>query len=163
MQKGSQFGQGIYSPQPDISIGPYSFERDVNLSARYNSLYAKHRDFFNQCKKYHKENCITIHRNCRTKFDINYNFNPRCFLAIEIERSGSLKHLLGDLVNAASLGKIGIVVAWDDVVLRKFIRILEYFAFLRERKHLPFVSTNLLLLTSSQIRQLFRKKRSEGE
>jgi hypothetical protein len=103
-QKGSQFGQGIYSPQPDISVGPYSFERGINLNQKYNSLNARHRDFFNQCKKYHKENCISLYKSYRTRFNVGYNANPRCFIAIEIERSGSLKHLLGDLVNAASLG-----------------------------------------------------------
>lgn len=153
-QKGSRFGRGIYSPQPDISVGPYSLEEGVNLNDEYMLLFEQHKEFFLLYEKYHMENCIAINNSYTAKFDAGYNTNPRCFIAVEIERSGSSKHLLGDLVNAASLGKVGIVVAWNDEVLRKFMRILEYFSFLRETKRLPFASTNLLLMTSDQISQI---------
>jgi len=149
-----RFGRGIYSPQPDISVGPYSLEEGIDLNEEYISLYQQHKNFFDLCEKSHIENCIAVTNSYFAKFDVGYNTNPRCFIAIEIERSGSSKHLLGDLVNAASLGKIGIVIAWNDEVLRKFMRILEYFAFLKETKRLPFASTNLLLMTSDQISQM---------
>ena len=57
------------------------------------------------------------------------NINPRCFLAVEIENSGSKKHMLGDIINAAFLGKFGIVVAVGQRQFRGFTRILEYLKF----------------------------------
>jgi hypothetical protein len=82
------------------------------------------------------------------------NKNPRCFIAIEVERSGSKKHMLGDIVNASALGFIGLIVAWDKDVLRHFLRILRYQVFLESVGKGKFKRTNVLVVTRDQMARI---------
>jgi hypothetical protein len=54
-----------------------------------------------------------------------WNSISRCYLAIEIEFSGSSKHMLGSIVNASVSGSIGIVIV-KKTSLNKAIRICNY-------------------------------------
>lgn len=60
-----------------------------------------------------------------------YNSNPRCLLAIEIEYSGSSKHILGDYTNASMMGHIGVVVSFAGNY-EKISRVGEYVKTLRQ-------------------------------
>ena len=60
-----------------------------------------------------------------------YNANPRCFLAVELEKETDEKHVLGGIVHASGLAKVGIIVTDDD--LKKYqsiMRIRRYLRFL---------------------------------
>ncbi len=59
------------------------------------------------------------------------NRNSRCLIAIEIENTNSKKHMMGSIVNAASLGRIGIGVAYCDSAMRTFLGIVNYLNFLK--------------------------------
>jgi hypothetical protein len=87
-----------------------------------------------------------------TYFDmlVQFNENARCLFCIEIEESGSRKHCLGNLVNASALGRIGILVARTDAVLRTFVRQRAYFKFLAEVEKNTFKTANALILTAVQ-------------
>lgn len=87
--------KGIYAPRADIAVGHFNLDREnraknvqsIEQSARKNPFI----------RKLNTQGLIL-------------NRNPRCLLAIEIEFSGSMKHILGDIANASMLGYIGIVI-----------------------------------------------------
>ena len=91
-----------------------------------------------------------------TPFDqINrINFNARCFLAIEIESQNSKKHMMGSIINASSLGRIGIGIAYNDSAFRTFKRILNYLAFLKRVEKNTYNTANFLLLSKDQFFEL---------
>jgi hypothetical protein len=67
--------------------------------------------------------------NIEREQDLIFNINPRCFLAIEIERETSEKHVLGGIINASALGKVGIIVTKDEKY-QSAMRIRRYLRFL---------------------------------
>lgn len=79
------------------------------------------------------------------------NRNARCFIAIEIENENSRKHLMGSIVNAGALGRIGLLVAWSDEALTVATRMREYFDFLQSVGKRTFNMDNVLVLTSGQL------------
>ena len=81
------------------------------------------------------------------------NQNARCFLAIEIENSSSKKHIMGSMINAASLGRLGIGIAYNDSVKKTFLRILNYLAFLKRVEKNTYDTTNFLILTKEQFQE----------
>jgi hypothetical protein len=58
---------------------------------------------------------------------------------------------MGSMVNAASLGRIGIGVAFNESVKRTFLRILNYLAFLKRVDKNTYDTTNYLILTKEQL------------
>jgi hypothetical protein len=61
---------------------------------------------------------------------------------------------MGSMVNAASLGRIGIGVAYKDSVKRTFLRLLNYMAFLKRVGKNSYDTTNFLILTKEQLVEL---------
>jgi hypothetical protein len=162
-QWSTRIGVGTYSPRVDIAVGPFATEG--RLISEYNELAKVSRDFIDLCLGNFRDNYShfgrrfpegerNIPHDYHSFADISYNRNARCFLAIEIEKSGRQKHMLGDIVNASALGRIGIILAWDDTVLRSFLRILEYFSFLHEVGKPTFNSRNVIILRKNQFRHI---------
>lgn len=85
---------------------------------------------------------------------VRKNQNARCFLSIEIENTSTKKHIMGSLVNAASLGRIGIGIAYNDSVKRTFVRIMNYLGFLRRVEKNTYDTTNFLIITKEQIENI---------
>ena len=78
------------------------------------------------------------------------NSNARCLMAIEIENEVSRKHLVGSLINAADLGRIGIIVARTPEKLRAFFNLSKYLLFLRSAEKPTFDTNNFLILNKEQ-------------
>jgi hypothetical protein len=57
-------------------------------------------------------------------------------------------------VNAASLGRIGIGVAYNDRTLRTFVRLLNYLGFLKRVGKNTYKTTNFLILTKDQLESI---------
>jgi hypothetical protein len=84
-----------YAPCADIAVGPFNENEGRNIDE---ILKAANMHPFMQ----------SLARSFGA--DRAFNWNPRCLLAIEIEYSGSMKHILGDIANASMLGFTGIVI-----------------------------------------------------
>jgi hypothetical protein len=81
------------------------------------------------------------------------NPNPRCLLAIEVIFSGTSKHVMGDILNAAALGLFGFVVGSDreiDKVKRNF----AYLDTVTQLGKLPPLFRNVLALSTTDFDQL---------
>lgn len=146
-----------YSPRVDIAVGPFSTEPGQNQIREYNRLVQQHNinSFLRGLYDLHVENIgaevlneilIPDFNNMLTK-----NQNARCFLAIEIENENSKKHILGSLINAASLGRVGIGIAYSVKTFRTFIRILNYLGFLKRVEKNTYDTTNFLIITKEQM------------
>jgi hypothetical protein len=126
-----RFGQDIiYAPRPDIAIGPYNISEGRN-AAGIVSLFNQNRSFFNRL------GTVRSHE--------SLNENPRCLIAIEIENSGSSKHMIGNIINASLLGKVGIIVTLRDEFYRKAKRTHKYLVGAFERKKIGYNPSNVVI------------------
>jgi len=149
-----------YSPRVDIAVGPFSIVAGQNQTHVYNQLVTTENieSFIRQLYNIHMEN-IGLEEKNEIKIspfeDLIYkNQNARCFLAIEIENENSKKHIMGSLINAASLGRIGIGVAYSEKTMRTFIRIMNYLGFLRRVEKNTYDTTNFLIISKGQMQTI---------
>lgn len=149
-----------YSPRVDIAVGPFSVIAGDNQVGQYDSLILNDtiNTFIRRAFDFHIQNIGDEYLNEIEIPDYhqltNLNYNARCFLAIEIENNNSKKHILGSIVNAASLGRVGIGVAYNDRTLRTFIRLLNYLGFLKRVGKNTYNTTNFLILTKDQMESI---------
>lgn len=154
-------GRRIYSPEVDIAVGPFAIEnrRYINDYDRMVQSFDQLIDTWIDMFRENWERCIGA---CywslllnppsgHESFIYGANKNARCFIAIEVENENSRKHLMGSIVNAGALGRVGILVAWQEEVLRAALRMRAYFDFLREVKKRTFDMSGVLVLASSQL------------
>lgn len=143
-----------YSPRVDIAIGPFSIVPDQNLIQEYDALIAHYQGFLQLLYNCHWEN---LDENIYTELVqlpmneiLHVNGNARCFLSIEIENENSKKHFMGSMVNSASLGRMGIGIAFTQDAFRTFAKILNYLAFLTRVGKNSYNTRNFLLVTKEQ-------------
>jgi hypothetical protein len=148
-----------YSPRIDIAVGPFAYG-EVRCIEEYNKLSESSNQFIDSLLSQFKENSKRFPFSKYIPNDYKelngINKNPRCFLAIEIERTGSRKHRLGDIVNARSLGRIGLIIAWNDRVLKSFLAITEYLQFLKEKGKPAYETRNLIIVTKEQFSSILK-------
>lgn len=145
----------FYSPVTDIAVGPYAIEEGLIL--RYDELEASVHELINELRTCYRENWDryrelypTIVAYPPTEF--MGNENARCFIAVEVEsKSTTGKHKLGSIVNAAALGRIGIIVGLDDDIVRALIRILGYLKFLASVRKPTFNANNTFIISETQM------------
>jgi hypothetical protein len=144
--------KGMYSPIIDVAVGPFATHRQCvwdydRMTKTFGGLISKMLSFYA--------------RNLRT-FGSDYppqdfhevsgrNQNARCFMAIEIEKGNpDLKYLMGSMINASALGRIGILVAWNHCRLSSLLRLRESFLYMNELGKNSFDTTNLIFLGKDQ-------------
>lgn len=143
----------LYCPRLDVAVGPFAYDNLI-YSPTYDDLMENSQNLISTMLQYHKLNVRTLSwDNCDTSLENLYqkNSNARCLLAIEIENRVTRKHLIGGAVNAAALGRIGIVVAWTPEKLRAFVRLRRYLKFLGQVGKNTFNTANLLVLDRDQL------------
>ncbi len=130
----------IYCPRLDLAVGPFNTDGNVAVNnERIEEAYNRHHAFVSR-----------LNQAAQTSgFRANSNPNPRCFLAIEIENSGSRKHRLGSIMNTAALGKVGIVIGWNADVTKSLPRIHGYLGYLSEHNKLREKIRNLIIVDRS--------------
>lgn len=97
----------------------------------------------------------------RIFFAFEPNENPRCFLVIEKEKETEQKPVLGSIVNASALGKIGIMVADDSdndkrSQYRRLIKIRKYLRFTTIVKKTGKVANNSIVLPKEEFLHILR-------
>jgi len=143
----------LYCPRLDIAVGPFAYN-DQQFSQHYNEMMEHSRLLIDRLLCFHRHNVETLSwENCQISYDdlLYKNVKARCFMAVEIENEVSRKHLIGGLVNAAALGRIGIVIAWTDEKLNAFIRLRRYLDFLGSVGKNTFDTRNLIILKAEQL------------
>ena len=154
---------GLYSPRIDIAVGPFSVIRDVNKIVEYNQLMDTHEAFISKLIEYNNTN-IRTYRDPDERIDLYHieptidslkhvNRNGRCWLAIEIENKVSRKHLLGGVVNACALGRIGICIGWTEDKVKAFVKLQMYWEYLNSVGKNTFGTKNLIILNKNQLIQ----------
>lgn len=149
------YGRSMYNPEIDIAVGPFAIQQQYRSA--YNELLDVSSNFLKYLVLSHNENIESdgekvIFENIRS-----FNENARCFLCIEIEDSGSRKHCLGDLINASALGRVGLLVARSDKILKIFLRQRVYLKHLGELGKNTFKLDNTLIVTEQQLSDYFSK------
>ncbi|MDR7076122.1 hypothetical protein J2Y03_001125 [Neobacillus niacini] len=156
----------IYSPRLDIAVGPFAtYQR---LESDYNAMFLvdRTRMFVEQLIAYNRENLTRYGYFVEPReYDevIYQNSNARCFMAIEIENKVSRKHLMGGAINAAALGRLGVVIPWTEDKLRAFVRLVRYLYYLKEADKNTFNTTNLIIVTKEQFHTALLNALSEKE
>lgn len=151
-----QGNNNLYSPRIDIVVGPFSTTRGGNRITEYNQLMDSSQRFIEALLEIHQTNYRNIMGETiarTTSFDDlkTFNENARCLLAIEIENKVSRKHLLGGVVNASALGRMGIVVGWTGDKVKALFKLLAYWEFLGSVGKNSFRTNNLIILSPSQL------------
>jgi len=101
----------------------------------------RHRDFIDRMLRYSQQQGSNV-----DGFLENANANPRCFLAIEIENSGSSKHMLGNIANASIIGSVGVVIPFNHQKASLCKRIKKYVAFATRVGKIKPIFGNILIL-----------------
>ena len=148
-------GNNTYSPEPDVAVGPFAKTR--SYIEEYNQMAEDYIDFIELCILFHEINLkkydIIFEKtaNFESFYTDAVNWNARCFIAVEIEnRPSSIKHVLGSTLNAISLGRVGLLVGFSDVVIAKFLRCIKYLDFLKSVRKSEMKFENALVLSKDQ-------------
>jgi hypothetical protein len=148
----------FYSPVTDIAVGPFAiYDR---LIENYDDLQRKIPQLIGHLESCFRENYQQyggpVAGNPTYPFaDFVGNRNPRCFIAIEIEsKSPTRKHKLGSIINAAALGRLGIVVGLDCPTVKLLVRILVYLRFLASVDKPTFKTDNTFVVSIEQIERI---------
>lgn len=122
-----------YSPKVDLAFGPFSVTANRTQRVAYNQLVSEPiiKKFLDEMYQFHiqnmREELYSNEYQVPDIYDVLHkNENARCFIALEIENKNSKKHMMGSIVNAASLGRIGIGVAYCDTAFKTMARVLHY-------------------------------------
>lgn len=121
-QKHMRLENGIYSPIPDISVGPFAF-LDYSFANWDVDNYIKllRIDRVNRLIKSTEGNGQVL-----SNYNItDGNQNPRCLIAFELEKGNDKKHILGSITNCSIMGKVGIYIDYDTIRLDKFFRFVN--------------------------------------
>lgn len=151
-----------YAPKVDLAFSPFSITAGETKELEYDALtnVDSIRNFLEKVYHFHEQNLrneLFSNEYELPDFErvVNKNSNARCFIALEIENRNSKKHMMGSIINAASLGRVGIGVAYCDSAFRTMARILHYLAFLRRVEKNTYDTTNFLLIKQEQLEQCF--------
>ena len=123
----------IYAPRIDVAVGPFNTRSNIKHNVDHTAIM---------------KNCLLVQR-LNQQYDIVWNDLSKCFLAIEIVFSGSSKHVMGDFLNATSIGAVGIIVSRGERH-SKASRIRKYLSQLEDNKRLDKRSLrNLMVFNDS--------------
>ncbi len=168
-----------YCPQVDFIVGPLNITKDeeelAEMRSTYDGLYEQFEGLFtalyNRDMVIEKEvskslsksekKCIEL-LNIERKSSLVTNFNPRCFICIEFEKHTKEKHVLGGILHASALGKVGIILTpdEDEKQYERVMRIRRYLRFCVQAGKMGYntnVERNTILLPRDEFLGILRK------
>lgn len=157
-----------YGPRLDIAVGPFNNEdAPENLTYRYNEIV--HEGLVNRfLRRAYDFHILNLDKTIYEEVIhpgflevIERNQNARCLISFEIENKNTRKHIMGSVVNAASLGRVGIGIGFTRDVTETFLRILNYLSFLRNVEKNGYDTCNFLVLTVEQMEMLISNINNE--
>ena len=128
-----------YAPRLDFAIRPFNTNARTNHEMRQQIVETGIRNL-EFIEALHASSDIPTR-------NLGRNPNPRCFLAIELERETSRKDRLGGIINASAMGIVGIVVGADEDVYRSLVRLRGYLDYLPDVGKAPASPQNILIMT----------------
>jgi hypothetical protein len=134
---GDDHTRAHYRPRLDFVIGPFNIDGKIHENNKAITGACKR---FSRILRRMKSEDSYFHEH-----DFRLNDNPRCFLAIEMEDTNSEKHMIGSVVNASAMGKIGFVIGVDEAD-KKLKRIRDYLEFLKQVNKSDLKMSNLIIL-----------------
>jgi hypothetical protein len=146
--------KSVYCPTVDIAVGPFVYDNSC-IPDEHNKLVMQWEVQIQAMLDCHKDNVRSLSWDtCPTSFeDLCFKNNTaRCFLAIEIEDTGSRKQLIGTTLNAMALGRVAIVVVSKRDKLRSLVRLRRYLWFLSQAININ--TNNLLFLSRDQLNRV---------
>lgn len=151
--KGSRddWTRDLYCPIIDVAVGPFNIKRDVYVDReKIDRAYLKYKYFAEK-----------LQNATGTKIEDEYlNTNPRCLFAIEIENEGDAKVRLGSIVNAAAVGKIGIMVAFTRESRNSLIKLRKYFRLIKAvQKIKEDISKNVIIISKNKFAAILEQSR----
>lgn len=143
----------MYSPEVDLAVGPFAvLQRYVDEYDRLADLHAHLLEAMRRAFQTNLRNFGSSFKPPRLDSLCSFNQNARCFIALEIERGNTdVKYLMGSMINAASLGRLGVMVAWEWSRLSDLLRARESMALWCEAGKNTLNTVNLLFLTRNQV------------
>lgn len=149
----------MYGPVIDLAVGPFATEQ--RHVSEYDRMARQSAAMLSSLLRLYRHNlrrfgsnlpAPTLRQLCRL------NRNSRCFLAVEIEKGNTnMKYLTGSTVHAAALGRIGVLVAWDEERAQDLLSVREYFATLKSWGKNITDPDNLLIVTRDQIKDALER------
>ncbi len=149
------FTRELYCPRLDVAVGPFNIEKELDFSNRIYQTIENYTDFL--AKLWQSSEQRNNAPGIIDFIEMNKNKNPRCFLAIEIENSGSSKHMLGNIANTSILGSFGIVIPFNDKKLALCQRLQRYVKFATAVKKVGPVFQNVLIIKKEKFLQLLEE------
>ena len=168
-----------YCPEIDFIVGPLNItKKETELAAMrgiYNELFEKYTDLFTalynrdmEIEKKFSKNLSKSEKKCVLLLDVERkpwletNFNPRCFICIEFEKETGEKHVLGGILHASALGKVGIILTPenDETQYKSVMRIRRYLRFCVQAGKMGndvTVERNTILLPRDEFLEILRK------
>jgi hypothetical protein len=144
----------LYCPRIDIAVGPFNINRNIYDDNLQIAQTVQHNSSLLRALIKSAE----IKPDSIDTFLSNLNRNPRCFMAIEIEKSGTRKHLLGDMANSSIIGAIGIVIPLNKSILNGFKGIQRYIRFATEMKKIQSIFNNVLIIKPEKFFSILEKQ-----
>lgn len=125
----------FYNPRSDFVVRPFNLDLDIDRS-EFVAAFDRHASLFEVLR------AKSFHGN---QVNFAFNQNPRYFVAVEDETKKVRKHMLGSIINASVLGKIGVVSAADADAYDVLCKMKRYFEFIQERKGLAMAENVLVV------------------
>lgn len=135
-----------YCPRLDFAVGPFNIHRQVDKDRRrIMRAFRQNRRIISALEELDRS-VIVSEEDLNDSIPREKRDNPRCFMAIEIERSTGTKHRMGSIINAGALGKVGLVIGIGEDAYNSLIRIRKYISLLRSVGKISYEPKNVLIL-----------------